>query len=328
MTKMLRTAQKKLVERSNVVKLRPRARLPRASVLATFEPEDAGLLRQCLADVAEYVRHSDFRRLLRTAPHVQDGAAYMAKAREFEADAALGRAPVLTAAAERELFVWFNYCRFRVLRILKQFAGEQLTARAARDLIAWARVADAARSEIATANTALAMAMARRTRSNNVEVSDLVAEGNLALLRCVDKFDCSRGFKFSTYACRAILASFSRMSSKAVRYRTQFPAAYDPKMERSDYLERRREQIETEFVEDLREILDDNAAELSNVEQRVLKFRFALGAEADDARKGKTLEQVGELLGVSKERVRQIQNQALGKLRALLDGQVPQARAS
>jgi RNA polymerase sigma factor (sigma-70 family) len=238
-----------------------------------------------------------------------------------------GSTEVLSAATERSLFLRFNYCRHRSMRILRQFRSKRLTAAAARELIRWERKALDERARIACANTSLVLAMARRSRRTGVELTELISEGNLALLRCVDKFDASRGFKFSTYACRAILASFSRAGAKAARLRAYFPASYDPAVERSDYLERKRERVEYECVDELREILFENSADLSTVERRVLDARFSLGhsTEAANSTRRRTLDQVGSLLGVSKERVRQIQNQAMSKLRAVLEERLPVA---
>ncbi len=116
--------------------------------------------------------------------------------------------------------------------------------------------------------------------------------------------------------------AIARIAAKTARYRTQFPTPYDSAMDRSDYLDRKRERIELECVDELRRVLFENAADLNSVERRVLDARFALDQPAERAGPGgrrKTLDQVGALLGVSKERVRQIQNQAMGKLRAALE---------
>ena len=56
----------------------------------------------------------------------------------------------------------------------------------------------------------------------------------MALLRAVDKFDAGRGYKFSTYACRAILKAFSRQGMKLSKYRQRFPTDFDPKLEKSE----------------------------------------------------------------------------------------------
>jgi len=69
--------------------------------------------------------------------------------------------------------------------------------------------------------------------------------------------------------------------------------------------------------------LEEGVGQLTEVERQVIRARFALDQTSVDGRvKGKTLEEVGELIGVTKERVRQIQNKALEKLRVLLDEHV------
>jgi RNA polymerase primary sigma factor len=151
-----------------------------------------------------------------------------------------------------------------------------------------------------------------------LDYNELISEGNFALLRSVDKFDCARGFKFSTYACRAILKAFSRVALRTSRYRGRFPTEFDPTLEKSDFVERRRGDVEAECVDEIRDILAHNRASLNDMEQTVIRERFALDAAPDNA-KPKTLEQVGELIGVTKERVRQIQNKALRKIRVILE---------
>lgn len=297
-------------------KLQPTAQLPVASVLRRLTPADRETLESLLANEAECIYNPVFRR--QSMPG-DDGATEF---RDVE-DATIAVSPtdVLSVREEQILFLRFNYCRHRVMRVLRAFRGKRLTAAATRELLEWQRQALAIRTEIVRANTSLVLAMARRSRNSGVDIGELVCEGNIALLRCVDKFDAARGFKFSTYACRAILAAFSRAGAKAARLRVQFPTTYDPALERSDYLDKRRENIELECVDELKRILFENSADLSPVERRVLDARFALDMpdEVASSTRRKTLDQVGDSLGVSKERVRQIQNQAMSKLRAVLE---------
>jgi len=310
---------------STIRRLRPRALTPRAPVFQRLSDTDREALEQLLAGPVECVYDASFRSCTLPGAELDASvAAQPAQRRESAGSAAtVGPATeVLTADEERALFLRFNYCRYRVMRILHRYRGRRLDADATRELLHWHWLALEKRTQLVRWNTSLVLAMARRSRNaGGVELTELVSEGNLALLRCVDKFDAARGFKFSTYACRAILASFSRIAAKTARYRAQFPTPYDSAMDRSDYLDRKRERIELECVDELRRVLFENAAELNSVERRVLDARFALN-QADRSRPGarrKTLDQVGALLGVSKERVRQIQNQAMGKLRAALE---------
>jgi len=284
-----------------------------------LSPADREVLEALLAGEAECIYNPVFRR--QSMPG-DDGETEF---RDIE-DATIAVSPtdVLGVNEEQILFLRFNYCRHRVMRVLRAFRGRRLTAGATRELLRWQRDALAIRTEIVRANTSLVLAMARRSRNSGVDIGELVCEGNIALLRCVDKFDAARGFKFSTYACRAIMSSFARLASKSSRYRTQFPAPFDPTLERSDDLERRRIEDAEDCVDGLSSILAENSAELSAVEQRVIAARFALGTEPSPEGRTRvpTLEQVGASLGVSKERVRQIQNRALRKLRCTIEDTV------
>ena len=316
--------EKPTAEAATIVrKLNPTARMPAPSLARGFSAADRELLERRLQEPVECVYNPTFRRS--TMPEQAVPVTVSAPETPTLLDPDVGAVTprvteVLTAEQERAMFLRFNYCRHRVMILLRHFRGRRLTGSGARQLLHWDRFAQRIRADIVRANTSLVLAMARRSRNNGVELGELVSEGNLALLRCVDKFDASRGFKFSTYACRAILASFSRAGAKAARHRAQFPTPYDPAMERSDHLEARRERIEHECVDELKRILFDNSADLSAVERRVLTARFSLDQpETKPSLRRKTLDQVGDLLGVSKERVRQIQNQAMIKLRAVLE---------
>lgn len=325
------TAPQKAKKPSVIRRVRPTMHRPPEAFVQSLDAEARAVLQRRLIEPAECIFSPLFPRArsLESLQRTVSDAAPRTRQRESSSDkapAAAGvRAPeILTADQERMLFLSFNYCRYRVLRIVKAHKGERLGARAARDLIAWERQASALRATILQANTSLVLAMARRSRNTGVELPELVSEGNLALLRCADKFDAGRGFKFSTYACRAILASFARAASKASRLRSVFPTSFDASIERSDFLERKRQRVEVECVDELRAVLVENSAGLSDVERRVLDTRFHLGQDADGAKR-RTLDQVGSILGVSKERVRQIQNQALAKLRAVLESRLPAA---
>lgn len=232
-----------------------------------------------------------------------------------------GEVVTMTTAQEQLAFRRYNYARYRCSRILQRARGGRLVQSEAFRLLAWAHRALDVRGLIVRLNMPLVLAMAKRTRLTNVDVNEMISEGNMALLRSVEKFDCNRGFKFSTYSCRAILKSFSRVAMRNSRYRQVFPAEFDPAVEQSDFLDRRRETIEEDCVEEIRRILLGNTAGLTEVEHKVIVERFSLNeprTAEGAAPKIKTLEQVGNLIGVTKERVRQIQNKALGKLKSAL----------
>jgi hypothetical protein len=103
----------------------------------------------------------------------------------------------LTGAQERELFLRYNYARYRLAELTELQLAKPLVTRA-REMVQWmARVLEL-RATLTAANLPLVIAMAKRSRVPNVDFGDLVSEGNMALLRAIDKFDADRGFKFST----------------------------------------------------------------------------------------------------------------------------------
>jgi RNA polymerase primary sigma factor len=289
-------------------------------LLDKLEPDQGALLIQVLTESTEYVLHPSFSKPNADCKLFGNPSEDRAAGQEQDALALNPPGATLSTEAEQLLFQRYNYARFQVCRRLAALKGRRLSLRTAQELIRWQGLALEARAQIVRANMPLVLAMAKRTRLGGVDFADLISEGNMALLRSVDKFDCARGFKFSTYACRAILKSFSRVAMRTSRYRGHFPTEFDPSLEKSDYVERRRETVEADCVDELRSILDRNIAGLNEVEQTVIRSRFAL--TDDEEAMPKTLEEVGEIIGVTKERVRQIQNKALAKLRMALEENV------
>jgi RNA polymerase primary sigma factor len=237
--------------------------------------------------------------------------------RDEALDQALVGAPQLMKGDEEKMmFMRFNYSKLRLGRIQRKIKAEGLTRELADEFIEWHRRFEHFREYLTRTNLALVLAMAKRTRLGDVDFAEIVSEGNMALLRAVDKFNVDRGFKFSTYACRAILKAFSRAALKHNRHRTRFPVEFEPDLEKSDWADKRRDQVEEDCVDELKQIVDRNLADLSNVEQTVLRRRFNW-EQADDS--PLTLEEVGKIIGVTKERVRQIQNKALQKIKRLME---------
>ncbi len=313
------------VTATGLVKFKPQAKLPPAAVLQLLPPSSVKILKRLLTEPAEYVPAELFdlpeaeSLLLRPLHELgswagsgDDSGVFALRLPESE--------PVWGLDREQFLFLRMNYCRRQIFRILQAQAGRRLTAETVAELLRWHRLAAETRDEIVRENLPLVLAMSKRTRITGVDITDLISEGNLALLRAVNKFDCSRGYKFSTYACRAILKSFSRVATRTGRYRNHFPTEFDPTMEKSDQVERVRANAEQDCLSELKSILADNSARLSEVERTVVLARFALDpATGSPLERAKTLEQVGEMIGLTKERVRQIQNKALVKLRAALE---------
>jgi RNA polymerase primary sigma factor len=302
-----------------------------------LNPGDQRVLRRLLSKLMDYIDSPSFRernaerKIYDDAPPIPkpDTAWYQPlmddpRAARAMRDNQQRDSVLLTAAQEQVLFHQFNYARYRIRQIQETLgitadngAKREPSPEQADEMLRWHRIADQVREQIAETNLALVLAMAKRTRMSEVDFADLISEGNMALLRSVDKFDADRGFKFSTYACRAILKAFSRQGMKLSKYRQRFPTDFDPALEKSDALETRRRDLEEDASSHVADLVRQNNCGMSEIERLVIEHRFGLDTTPDHP--PMTLEQVGQIIGVTKERVRQIQNKALEKIRVDLE---------
>ena len=236
--------------------------------------------------------------------------------REEIADQLKGTPQLMKAPEEKLMFLRFNYSKYRLQKLQKKLLKDGIDKDTAEQFLEWYRRFEHFREYLVRTNLALVLAMAKRTRLGDTDFAEIVSEGNMALLRAVDKFNVERGFKFSTYACRAILKAFSRTAMKSSRHKSRFPVEFEPDLEKSDWTDRKRDQVEEDCVDELKQIVDRNLAELSDVEQTVIRRRFNWQQQEENPL---TLEEVGKIIGVTKERVRQIQNKALLKIRNVME---------
>jgi len=234
---------------------------------------------------------------------------------EIPEDRTAGPARSIKLTGEQEvlLFLRYNYARYRLQGLIAE-QSRRCCVRRAEEMVLWHRRVLGSCGELVRANMALVLAMAKRASIPSVDFAELVSEGNMALLRSIEKFDISRGFKFSTYACRAILKAFQRLATRHGRYRQRFGIEFDADMQKSDLIDSRHSQQWDDSVQALRQILSRNLAAMTNVERQIVTFRFGLTPDAGRM----TLSEVGKRVGFSNERVRQILNGSLRKLRESL----------
>ncbi len=217
----------------------------------------------------------------------------------------------LTREQEKTLFLRYNYAKYRLDRL----AGRTATASVQREDRLWRQRARATREKIIHANLPLVPSVAKRKRVEGVDLADKIAEGYLAIVRSVEYFDVSRGFKFSTYACRAILAALFRLGSKTQTYRKHVPAQFDMSFEPDDGGRQREREERKDVKESVRRVLKTNGADLDEVQQEVIRRRFPL----DDGAKPQPRWKIGRHLGVSTEQVRRIEKSSLDRLGQALD---------
>jgi RNA polymerase primary sigma factor len=219
----------------------------------------------------------------------------------------------LSPAEETLLFKQLHFCGYRLSRIYKS-ANQKHTVALRKQYATWVQRYHQIRARLIEGNLGLVYDLIGRSRFGNLERDEMSSEGMMALLRAVDTFDPWRGFRFSTYACNAILRAFSRAALHDSKRRSVVVASWDPEFEKSDAPEARRADQRALFMERLQNIMREDVADLTDVEKTVLARRFP----TDESAPRQTLEDIGRQMRVSKERVRQIQLSAIRKLRRAL----------
>ncbi len=224
--------------------------------------------------------------------------------------ASLYDVPLLTREQEEHLFRRYNFLKFAAKRLRDGLDAKQPKSRDLDEIERLYNEAVETKNQIIRANLRLVVSIAKKYVSEQEGLFDLISEGNVSLMRAVEKFDYALGNKFSTYATWAIKKNFIRSYKNRVRLMDRFRNSHDELLDkapeqRSDaYLQ---ESAQRRREADVARILGC----LTDREQLVVAKRFGL-AGSDAA---KTLKEVGIDLGVSKERIRQIEKRALDKLR-------------
>lgn len=206
---------------------------------------------------------------------------------------------------EQNLFRALHACAYRASSRLamKKYTPSQ------RDR--WGRRWQIIRDYLVEQNLPLVYSMLGRFNTRDLDHDDVLSEALFGLSQAVERFNPWRGFRFSTYACHAIHRAMIRSSKSTGSYRRLFPVQHDTAFERPVQPESK----DTLYVERLLRALDANLGQLTELESKILDKRFPTQQD----RRRLTLQQVGEFVGLSKERVRQIQNHALAKLRVVLE---------
>jgi len=166
------------------------------------------------------------------------------------------------------------------------------------------------KNQIVQANLRLVVSIAKRHISGTEDFFGLVSDGNMSLIRAAEKFDFARGNKFSTYASWAIMKNFARTIPEEFKQRDRFRAT--PEELFTAHQDERTDQVGLEAAQALRERqVERILASLDEREQQIILSRYGLDHTVEPL----TLKEVGSEMGVTKERIRQIESRAMNKLR-------------
>lgn len=228
--------------------------------------------------------------------------------------ASLYDVPLLTREMEYHLFRKMNYLKHCAAKLREQVTSRTATSEVMDRIEALYEQAVRVKNQIVQANLRLVVSIAKRHMSGSDDFFALVSDGNISLIRAVEKFDYSRGNKFSTYASWAIMKNFARTIPTEFKHRDRFRTTAEelflarederknPYLEESAYRTRQRQVLR------ILNRLDDR-------EQKIIQARFGLGRGNEPL----TLKEVGQEMGVTKERIRQLEARALSKLREAAD---------
>ena len=230
--------------------------------------------------------------------------------------AALPGQPVRGAAAdsreqEVHLFRKMNYLKYKASRLREKLKATQpKSGPDGPDREALRGESVATKNQIIRANLRLVVSIAKRHVGPTENFFELVSDGNMSLIRAVEKFDFARGNKFSTYASWAIMKNFARTIPDENRRRDRYRTSHSEMFSTTE--DARSDQYEQETAQEQRESQVERILDrLDEREQQIIISRFGLHRGQEPL----TLKQVGAEMGVTKERIRQIEARALSKLR-------------
>lgn len=218
--------------------------------------------------------------------------------------------PLLSKPQEVHLFRKMNYLKHQANQLREGLNPAKPDARELGRIERLYEQAVAVRSAIVEANLRLVVSIARHHVTAQQDFFELVSDGNVSLIRAVEKFDFARGNKFSTYASVAIMKNFARTIPKEHRHLARFCASGVEFLANiEDSGSDKGEQVVAQAERENR--VDGLLKHLNERERKILDRRFGLTRGHEPL----TLKQVGAELGVTKERVRQLEGQAIRRIR-------------
>jgi RNA polymerase sigma factor (sigma-70 family) len=297
--------------------LAKRFRRTRTSVYRVINEERA---RQLLEQPLDYLYHDSFddpskeAEILAPMPGALE---YEARRREMRAPkdvppelAALYEQPLLNREQEAHQFRKMNFLKHKAAKLRERLDPARARIQDLKRVEELQEQATDIKDHLISCNMRLVVNIAKRHSGQTDNFFELLSDGNMSLIRAVEKFDYSRGNKFSTYASWAIMKNFARSIPEEKHRRERYVTGHEELFESAPDTRSDEQEWHThaeQAVSQVNRLLEY----LEPRERQIIRMRAGL----DDRGKGMTLEEIGQEMGITKERVRQLNVRIMKKLR-------------
>lgn len=224
--------------------------------------------------------------------------------------ASLYESPLLTKGQEQHLFRQMNFLKHKAAKLRSQLDPARARTQDIERIETLQEKALTIKDQLINCNMRLVVSIAKRHSNPTNNFFELLSDGNMSLIRAVEKFDYSRGNKFSTYASWAIMKNFARSIPEELHHRERYVTGHEDLFEAAqDNRTNEQEIVDSHAqaqhrVNRLLQYLDER-------ERQIIRMRAGL----DNNSEGMTLEEIGQHLGITKERVRQLNLRIMTKLK-------------
>ena len=230
----------------------------------------------------------------------------------------LKEVPILNRDNEIDLFRRYNYLKYMADKNRAGLSLTHVSGQKLRQIENYLDEAEDIKRRIIEANLPLVASVARKHTSGRISLSDLISEGNFSLMNAVEKFDYTKGSRFSTFASWTITKDFAQKVPELFERIDKNRAASIANIHREMHTDEHTDFVAIESAhKSLTKVIKDN---LNEREQYIILNRFGL-IGSPIRKKTKTLVEIGMELNLSKERIRQIELIALQKLRQSLSAE-------
>jgi len=243
--------------------------------------------------------------------------------------------PLFIKEDEILAFIRLNFAKWRINRLQKYGKSRRLTLQQKQVILHWHAQYLHTRDTIGVANLGLVVSGVRRFRKpagweykGAIDIGDVISEGNTALLYIAEKFNVNLGWKFSTYALTSIFRTIYKVMQKDLKRPVTLlldtPINHRSDMTLQDVLpdSKRKDLDKGLLIQELHRILDGEinhrTEPLTDRELLVIQQYYQVGCENGTT---PTLKRNAKMLGLTRERIRQIKNRALYKMKGILSGE-------